>query len=46
MEYRKIMMDEMNLDLFLSFERYQEVTKCRRKIDGQWVIVDDPFIHQ
>lgn len=36
MEYRKIMMNEMNLDLFLSFERYQEVTKCCRKIDGQW----------
>lgn len=46
MEYRKIMMDEMNLELFSSFERYQEVTKCRRKIDGQWVIVDDPFIDQ
>lgn len=46
MEYRKIIMDEMNLDLFSSFERYQEVTKCRRKIDGQWVIVDDPFIDQ
>lgn len=36
----------MNLELFSSFERYQEVTKCRRKIDGQWVIVDDPFIDQ
>lgn len=46
MEYRKIIMDEMNLDLFSSFERYQEVTKCRRKIDGQWAIVDDPFIDQ
>lgn len=46
MEYRKIIMDEINLDLFSSFERYQEVTKCRRKIDGQWAIVDDPFIDQ
>lgn len=46
MEYRKIIIDEMNLDLFSAFERYQEVTKCRRKIDGQWVIVDDPFIDQ
>lgn len=46
MRYRNITMDEMNLELFSSFERYQKVTKCRRKIDGQWVIVDDPFIDQ
>lgn len=46
MEYRRIIMNEMNLDLFSLFERYQNVTKCRRKINGQWVIVDDPFIDQ
>lgn len=32
------------MELFNSFIRRQIVTKCRRKINGEWVIRDDPFI--
>lgn len=43
-EYRLLDYDEITRDLFADFDRKQIVTKCRRKIDGQWQIVDAPFI--
>ncbi len=44
MEYRKIDMAELGLPLFSRFIRRQVVTKCWRKIDGEWVIKDISFI--
>lgn len=44
LEYRKISYNEINKELFAYFVRRQVVTKCYRKIDGEWVIKDAPFI--
>lgn len=43
-EYRSITQQEMKCELFSTFVRHQVVDKCRRKIDGQWTIVSDPFV--
>lgn len=42
--YRQLEEDEICRELFGSFIRHQKVTKCRRRVDGKWVIRDDPFI--
>jgi GNAT superfamily N-acetyltransferase len=44
--YRRLRAAEMNLSLFENFERRQIVTRCRRKVDGIWMIVEDPFVDQ
>lgn len=44
MDYRKLSYEELNIDLFSNFHRYQEVTKCWRKENGRWVIKDISFI--
>lgn len=44
--YKKLTATEINPSLFDSFNRYQEVTKCWRKIDGEWVIKDIAFTEQ
>lgn len=44
--YKKLTATEVNPSLFDSFNRYQEVTKCWRKIDGEWVIKDIAFTEQ
>lgn len=44
MEYRSVTLDEMTIELFKDFERYQKVVECKRKIDGEWKIIEDPFI--
>lgn len=41
--YRQLAEQEICPALFDCFVRHQRVTKCRRKVDGQWVIVEDPF---
>lgn len=46
MKYRKLEQNEIDIELFRHFERRQTVTKCWRKIGGQWVIQDAPFIDQ
>lgn len=43
MDYRKIEENEMNCALFSHFNRHQVVTKCWRKIDGEWCIQDIAF---
>ncbi len=43
-EYRRLSKDEICQELFNGFIRRQEVTKCWRKINGEWIIKDDPFI--
>jgi hypothetical protein len=44
MEYRKLTADEIKIDLFKDFIRHQKVTKCWRKVEGEWVIKDIEFI--
>lgn len=44
--YRKMEIAELDRSLFAHFERRQDVTKCWRKVDGQWVIRDHPFVDQ
>lgn len=41
--YRRLAEKEIEAELFDCFVRHQEVTKCRRKINGEWTIVEDPF---
>lgn len=42
--YREMTKEELNRTLFSSFNRRQVVQKCWRRVNGQWVIRDDPFI--
>jgi len=44
MEYRKLTADEIKIDLFKDFIRHQKVTKCWRKVEGEWLIKDIEFI--
>lgn len=43
-EYRILNKDEICQELFNGFIRHQEVTKCWRKINGEWIIKDASFI--
>lgn len=43
-EYQELSLAQMNQALFDNFIRYQKVTNCWRKEEGQWVIKEDPFI--
>lgn len=43
-QYRTLCADEICRELFDKFIRRQNVTKCRRRENGEWVIKDDPFI--
>lgn len=43
-EYQELNLAQMNQELFADFIRYQKVTDCWRKEEGQWVIKEDPFI--
>lgn len=45
-EYRELKLEEINLELFQHFNRYQVVEKCYRKEGGAWVIKDVSFIDQ
>lgn len=42
--YKTISFCELNRALFESFLRHQIVEKCWRRVNGEWVIKDDPFI--
>lgn len=42
--YRRILGDEICRELFHGFIRHQEVTKCWRREEDQWVIKDAPFV--
>lgn len=44
--YKKLMGNEITVDLFANFDRYQAVSKCWRKIEGQWVLKDIVFQEQ
>ncbi|QNU65831.1 GNAT family N-acetyltransferase [Ruminiclostridium herbifermentans] len=40
MEIIKLTTEMINKDLFAHFMRHQKVSKCWRKIDGKWCIID------
>lgn len=42
--YRQLDADEIDRQLFARFIRRQNVTLCRRREKGEWVIREDPFI--
>lgn len=42
--YREIEKEEITRRLFDGFERYQKVTRCWRKVDGEWILKDIAFI--
>jgi len=44
--YKKITKDEVELSLFSNFNRYQEVNKCWRKENGEWVLKEISFTEQ
>ena len=46
MEFINIEADNIKAELFSNFKRYQKVTKCWRKIEGQWVIKDINFTEE
>lgn len=41
--YKELKEDELNLNLFSSFNRYQEVKKCWRKVSDKWILKDIIF---
>lgn len=43
-QYRVLHPHELCRDLFRNFIRHQDVTKCWRRENNEWVIRDDPFI--
>lgn len=42
--YKELTVKDISLSLFEFFDRTQIVTKCWRKINGEWLIKDIPFI--
>lgn len=44
--YRKIRESELGMSLFADFDRYQEVNRCWRKEEGEWVLRDIVFNEQ
>lgn len=42
--YRELCLDEISRALFSNFQRKQNVTKCWRKVDGEWHIKDIAFV--
>lgn len=44
MQYKRLCAEEICRERFAGFIRRQTVTKCWRKIEGKWVIREDPFI--
>lgn len=44
LQYRTLCADELCRELFNDFIRHQNVRKCWRKENNNWIIKDDPFI--
>ena len=42
--YQELTKNDIGLSLFSDFDRYQEVKKCWRKEQKEWVLKDIPFI--
>lgn len=43
-KYRQLNIDDIHPNILGDFNRYQEVTKCWRKQNGEWILVDNHFI--
>lgn len=46
MDYREITSQELRVELFRGFDRYQRVTRCWRKEEGRWALKDIAFTEQ
>ncbi len=44
--YRELKIDDIEKSLFKDFNRFQEVKKCWRKEDGQWILKDIAFTEE
>lgn len=44
--YRELKESEIAIELFRSFNRHQDVKKCWRKENGEWILKDIAFIEQ
>ena len=40
---REIVTQELDIALFSDFHRHQQVNQCWRKVNGEWIVVDNPF---
>jgi len=46
MIFQKMIYNDIQLELFASFDRYQDVKKCWRKENGKWILKDMEFVEQ
>lgn len=44
--FRTLRQDELNMDLFAGFNRYQDVKRCWRKEEGRWILKDIAFVEE
>ncbi len=44
--YRKLEETQITRQLFQSFRRHQNVTRCWRKEEGKWLLKDVPFVEE
>lgn len=44
--YRELKKSEIDVTLFASFNRYQDVKRCWRKENGKWILKDIAFTEQ
>lgn len=42
--YKELSVNDIDISMFNSFDRRQNVTKCRRKVNGKWIIKEVAFI--
>ena len=42
--YKTLAANDIDLSMFAFFDRTQNVTKSWRKINGEWLIIDSPFV--
>lgn len=40
---RKISAKELDMALFSDFHRHQQVNQCWRKVNDEWIVIDNPF---
>lgn len=43
-QYRQLNIEDIHPDILSNFSRYQEVKKCWRKQNGEWVLIDNHFV--
>ncbi len=44
LQFRNLKPEEITAELFVSFDRKQTVNNCKRKVNGKWMVISDPFI--